>query len=150
MSALQRARQRLGPRRPHDARRPRCLIVFGPDERTDGLPAAPWRAGVDVVCIDTKVGVTRAHVCAAIQARLRGGESSAAFTGTPCESMAHRPQLRSRKRPLGLEEVPPEWRLYLAKHNAFAAWTAHLIAICEEARVAWAVEEYDVRDVELE
>ena len=111
------------------ARQPRCLVLFsGPDERQDGLPAASRRRGFHVTAIDTKVGgaqhdVTKSHVRASIEARVRACEFDAVFFGTPCESVsvAHRPQLRSRKQPAGLRDVPKAWRLYLAKHNAFIA-----------------------------
>ena len=123
------------------------MLFSGPDERHDGLPAALRRLGFDVVALDTKVGgrqhdVTRADVRAAVEAQIRGGEFDAVFLGTPCESVsvAHRPQLRSRKQPEGLRSAPPGWRLYLAKHNALIAWSAHVIDLCDSAGVAWAVE----------
>ena len=130
-------------------RRLRCLVIFsGPDEGDVGLPAALRRAGFDeVVAVDTKVGggrhdVTKASVRAWIEARLRVGDFDAAFLGTPCESMsvAHRPQIRGRTQPSGLRNAPREWWLYLAKHNAYIAWSAHIIDICEMGGVAWAVE----------
>ena len=74
--------------------------------------------------------------------RVRRREFDQVFIATPCASysVAHRPQLRTRRQPDGLANAPPEWRAYLAKHNGLARWTAELIAAAHEAGAAWALE----------
>ena len=124
------------------------LIVFsGDDERDDGLPARCRALGARVTCIDTKVGgnshdVRRPEVARGLEARVAAGEFDVVFFGTPCESfsIAHRPQLRSRRQLRGLQPPPPGWERYLAKHNALADWTAALARIAYDAGAEFLIE----------
>ena len=124
-----------------------ALVVFsGPGHEND-LAARLRARGVRVDIVDTKVGgaahdVLRQDVGGRLVARTRRGEYDVVFIATPCESfsVAHRPQLRSRKQPDGLQNAPPEWAAYLRKHNALAAWSAQLAAAADEAGAAWAIE----------
>ena len=124
-----------------------ALVVFsGPGHEND-LAARLRARGVRVDVVDTKVGgaahdVLRQDVGRRLVARTRRGEYDVVFIATPCESfsVAHRPQLRSRKQPDGLQNAPPEWAAYLRKHNALAAWSAQLAAAADEAGAAWAIE----------
>ena len=97
--------------------------------------------------IDTKVGgvghdVRRPHVGGRILDRVRRGDYDLVFAAPPCESFSvrHRPQLRSRKQPGGLQNAPPEWRAYLQKHNELATWTTELARTAHRAGALWAVE----------
>ena len=129
-------------------RRPRALVLFaGDDEREGGLPQALRRRGFSVTAIDIRIGgrahdLTRAALRECIESDIRAGEYDAVFFGTPCASVSilHRPQLRGRHHPRGLPGVPPQWQLYLAKHNALIAWTGSLIVLCDELSVAWMLE----------
>ena len=92
-----------------------ALVVFsGPGHEND-LAARLRARGVRVDVVDTKVGgaahdVLRQDVGGRLIARTRRGEYDVVFIATPCESfsVAHRPQLRSRKQPDGLRNAPPE------------------------------------------
>ena len=66
----------------------------------------------------------------------------AVFIATPCSSysVAHRPQLRSRRHPEGTPTTTASWAAYLAKHNRLAEWTARLIEAAGAAGVPWALE----------
>lgn len=125
------------------------LILFaGDDERRDGLPQTLRRQGAKVTAVDTKIGgeahnVRRTTVRRRFEAEIAAGVYDGVFLGTPCESfsVAHKPQLRSRKSGLrGLANAPAEWRAYLAKHNELADWSAEVIRIAARAGVPWAVE----------
>ena len=132
------------------------LILFaGPGGRVDGLAAALRRLGLEAVEIDTKIGfgdhdLTKPCVAGPILAAIRGGAYAAVFIATPCcsYSVAHRPKLRSREHPEGLPTVPAEWRRYLAKHNALAAFTAAALVACQAAHVPCAVENPADRGIE--
>ena len=99
-----------------------ALVVFsGPGHACD-LAARLRARGVRVDVVDTKVGgdahdVLRQDVGARLIARTRRGEYDMVFIATPCESysVAHRPQLRSRKQPDGLRNAPKEWAAYMYK-----------------------------------
>ena len=137
------ARDRAGGERPAAV-----LVLFsGPAERDDGLPAMLRKHGIRVVEIDVKVGgaehdLTRPDVRAAILKRVQRGEFQAIFMGTPCESfsVAHRPRLRSRHAPWGLDTVPSEWRRYLLKHNQLAAFTIEVARTAIQRGVSVAIE----------
>ena len=124
-----------------------ALVVFaGPGGDLD-LPARLRARGLSVTAVDTKQGgarhdVLRAEVGDALLRRVRRGDFEMVFITTPCASysVAHRPQLRSRKQPAGLVNAPPEWRAYLSKHNALARWSAALIDAAHAAGAAWALE----------
>ena len=124
------------------------LIVFsGDDERDDGLPARCRALGAVVTCIDTKVGgtshdVRRPEVARALEARVAANEFDVVFFGTPCESfsVAHRPQLRSRRQPRGLQPTPGGWERFLAKHNELAEWTAKLAQMAYDAGAEFMIE----------
>eukprot|EP00900_Chrysochromulina_parva_P005823 jgi/Chrpa1/15241/Chrysochromulina_OHIO_Genome00022542-RA len=55
-------------------------------------------------------------------------------------SIAHRPQLRSRRQSLGLQNTPSEWARYLGKHNELAQFTADLVAAAHAAGASWVIE----------
>ena len=122
-------------------------MFSGPDEGDTGLPAALRRRGWLVDAIDTKVGgrahdLTQTALRNRLVAAVAGGQYEALYAGTPCKSysVAHSPQLRSRRWPEGLPNAPPEWRDYLERHNGFAALTAALVRAAHQAGVPWAVE----------
>ena len=116
------------------------LVLFaGPGGERD-LPARLRARGLAVTAIDTKRGgaghnVLRPRTGDELLRRVRRGDFDAVFLATPCSSysVAHRPQLRSRKQPDGLRNAPEEWRAYLAKHNALARWSADAIRAAEAA-----------------
>ena len=124
-----------------------ALIVFaGPGHDAD-LAARLRARGVAVTVVDTKVGggqhdVRRPAVGERLIGRVRRGDYDVVFGAPPCESysVAHRPQLRSRKQPSGLQNAPPEWSAYLRKHNELAEWTVRLARAAHEAGALWAVE----------
>ena len=103
------------------------LVVFaGPGGDRD-LPARLRARGIGVTAVDTKLGgaghdVLRPEVGDTLLRRIRRGDFDAIFVATPCASysVAHRPQLRSRRQPGGLADAPHNWRAYLAKHNELA------------------------------
>ena len=107
-----------------------ALIVFsGPGTECD-LASRLRARGMRVVVVDTKVGgrdhdVLRAEVGDAIVAQVARGEFNVVFIATPSGSYsaAHRPQLRSRRSPLGLLNAPAEWAAYLRKHNQLAEFS---------------------------
>ena len=123
------------------------LIVFSGSGHERDLAAMLRRAGIRVEVIDTKDG-GRAHDVLAnglgdhLVRRVERGDFDAVFIATPCSSYSvrHRPQLRSRRMPLGITHVPAEWRRYLDKHNALATFTAELITAAEKAGVPWCLE----------
>ena len=100
-----------------------------------------------MIAVDTKLGgrqhdVRRSAVGDKLLGRVLRGEFDFVFAAPPCESfsVAHRPQLRSRRQPTGLANAPHEWRAYLRKHNELAAWTARLLEAAETAGALWACE----------
>ena len=97
--------------------------------------------------VDTKVGgaehdVRRDGIGRRLIERVRRGDYDVVFAAPPCESfsVAHRPQLRSRRQAAGLHNAPAEWLAYLRKHNQLAAWTAQLAEAAHDAGVLWAIE----------
>ena len=123
------------------------LVLFAGRPRPGGLVEQLRARGHRVVAVDKLFGgrehdLARAEVAAAILARVRSGEFDAVFMGTPCSSfsVAHAPQLRSRRRPEGVEAVPPEWAAYLAKHNRLADWSAEVAVAALGAGAAFAIE----------
>ncbi len=124
-----------------------ALIVFaGPGHEHD-LAAQLRARGVAVTAIDAKVGgkqhdVRRPGVGGKLLDNVRRGYYDFVFAAPPCESysVAHKPQLRSRRQPEGLANAPAEWRAYLKKHNELAAWTARLLRVAHDAGVEWATE----------
>ena len=134
-------------RAPRGAAWAEVLVVFAGEGGDRDLPACLRARGMSVTAVDTKQGgarhdVLRSEVGDALLRRVRRREFDAVFIATPCASysISHRPQLRSRRQPGGLENAPPEWRAYLAKHNALARWTAELIDAAHAAGAAWALE----------
>ena len=123
------------------------LILFaGPGGERD-LPARLGARGLAVTAIDTKLGgaehnVLRPAVGGALLRRVQRGDFDAVFLATPCSSysVAHRPQLRSRRQPDGLRNAPAEWLAYLAKHNALARWSADVIRAAVAVGALWALE----------
>ena len=123
----------------------RCDITFHCTPKD--LAAQLRRRGVHVEVYDTKAGGSRHNVLAnglgeELERRVRRGDFDIVFLATPCSSYSvrHRPQLRSRRQPLGLACAPPSWRRYLEKHNLLASLTARLIRAAHEAGSAWALE----------
>lgn len=124
-----------------------ALIVFsGPGHERD-LAARLRARGVAVTVVDTKVGgsdhdVRRAGVGGRLLERVRRGDYDLVFAAPPCESfsVAHRPQLRSRRQKEGLANAPPEWAAYLRKHNELAQWTTELALAAHQAGAIWALE----------
>ena len=123
------------------------LVVFsGPGHETD-LAARLTARGVLASAIDTKIGgyrhdVTRHAVASGLLAAVAAGHFDFVFIATPCSSysVAHRPRLRSRRLPMGIAQVPAEWRRYIDKHNAIGDFTAQLIDAADAIGVSWAVE----------
>ena len=134
-------------RRPGSTAWATALIVFaGPGHESD-LAARLRARGVAVTVVDTKVGggehdVRRQDVGERLVRRVRRGDYDVVFAAPPCESfsVAHRPQLRSRRQPAGLANAPDEWKAYLRKHNELAAWTTRLAQAAHDAGALWAVE----------
>ena len=151
--STKRDRASDGPARPPTWGAPRgaawadVLVVFaGPGGDRD-LPARLRARGLGVVAVDTKLGgaghnVLHPDVGDALLRRVRRGEFDAVFLATPCSSysVAHRPQLRTRRMPDGMALAPANWRAYLSKHNAMARWSAELISAAHDASVPWALE----------
>ena len=104
-----------------------ALIVFaGPGHESD-LAARLRARGIAVTVVDTKVGgsehdVRQPRVGQRLIDRVRRGDYDVVFAAPPCESysVAHRPQLRSRRSAAGLRSAPAEWHAYLRKHNELA------------------------------
>ena len=124
-----------------------ALVVFAGEGGDRDLPARLRARGIGVTVVDTLQGgarhdVLRSEVGDALLRRVRRREFDTVFIATPCASysVAHRPQLRSRRQPDGLASAPPEWRAYLNKHNRLARWTAELIGAAHAAGAAWALE----------
>ena len=124
-----------------------ALILFaGPGTQGD-LASQLRDRGIRTTAVDTKVGgqshdVLREDVGPALLRRIRRREFDFVFIATPCASysVAHRPQLRSRRRVAGLDGVPNKWRSYLAKHNRLAMFTADAIEAAHGSGTAWALE----------
>ena len=121
-------------------------MFAGPGRESD-LTAQLRARGAHVEVIDTKVGghrhdVLLPPVADALVAAVAAGQYDFIFIATPCSSysVAHRPRLRSRRSPMGIAIVPPEWRRYLEIHNRLGTLTARLITAAESASVPWAVE----------
>ena len=125
----------------------RALVVFaGPGSRTD-LPSQLRRRGWEVTAVDTKLGgwshdLTRKKVADRLVSWVGGGGFDLVFIATPCASysVAHRPQLRSRRSPGRVAGVRPEWDAYLAKHEKLAEVSVRLIEAAHAAGCAWALE----------
>ena len=125
-----------------------ALVIFaGPPGRHDGLPNFLEKLGWRVIMIDIKIGgaahdVTRPGVAAALLEAIRLGTYDVVFLATPCESfsVAHRPALRTKREPWGVEPMPHRWQLYMRKHNAIARFTIEAIRTAIVARVVVAVE----------
>ena len=124
-----------------------ALIVFAGPGHSSDLAARLRARGVAVTVVDTKVGggghdIRRPQVGQRLIDRVRRGDYDIVFAAPPCESfsVAHRPQLRSRRQAAGLRDVPAEWQAYLRKHNEIAAWTARLAWAAHDAGVLWAIE----------
>ena len=124
-----------------------ALIVFSGDGHDVDLAARLRARGMRVEAIDIKAGgahhdVRRGGLAADLEARVQRGDFDVVFLATPCSSysVAHRPQLRSRRSPLGTGIAPPHWRRYIDKHNELADITARLIDAAAAAGVAWALE----------
>ena len=122
------------------------MVFAGPGHEYD-LATRLRARGTRVVVIDTKIGgyrhdLTRPAVAEALIHSVRALEHDFVFIATPCSSysIAHRPQLRSRRRPMGVPGVPPEWQHYLDKHNRIGTLTSLLIDAAESAGIPWAVE----------
>ena len=124
-----------------------ALIVFaGPGHESD-LAARLRARGIAVTVVDTKVGgsehdVRQPRVGQRLIDRVRRGDYDVVFAAPPCESysVAHRPQLRSRRSAAGLRSAPAEWHAYLRKHNELAEWTAQLAMAAHDAGILWAIE----------
>ena len=134
-------------RTPRGAAWAEVLVVFAGEGGDHDLPARLRARGLGVTAIDTKLGgarhdVLRSEVGDALLRRVRRREFDVVFVATPCASysVAHRPQLRTRRQPSGLSNAPPEWRAYLTKHNELARWSAELIGAAHAAGAAWALE----------
>ena len=124
-----------------------ALVVFSGPGHDHDLAARLRARGIAVTVIDTKVGgsehdVRRAGVGGRLLERVRRGDYDLVFAAPPCESfsVAHRPQLRSRRQKEGLRNAPPEWAAYLRKHNELAQWTAQLAQAAHQAGAVWAIE----------
>ena len=123
------------------------LIVFsGPGHDLD-LASRLRARGATIHEVDTKLGghrhdVTRPAVADALISATASGQYHFIFVATPCSSysVAHKPQLRSRRSPMGIAGVPPEWTRYLEKHNHLGTFTARLITAADAAGVPWALE----------
>ena len=123
------------------------LVLFAGAGHDRDLPARLRARGLHVTAIDTKLGdyrhdVTQPAVSSSIINDIAGRAYDAVFIATPCSSysVAHRPQLRSRRQPMGITGTPPEWRRYLAKHNLIGSFTAAAMRAAHAAGVPWAVE----------
>ena len=124
-----------------------ALIVFAGPGHDDDLASNLRARGVHVDAFDTKLGghehdVTVPAVADALLSATASGKYDFIFIATPCSSysVAHRPQLRSRRTPMGLPSVPPSWLRYLDKHNLLGSFTARLVAAAESAGAPWAIE----------
>lgn len=124
-----------------------ALIIFDPDDRAHGLPAQMREAGFDTVSVDTKIDrlehdVRQGRTQRRIRAWLYAPCLAVLFGAIPCESfsIAHRPQLRSRRQADGIQPTPVGWEAYLAKHNEMAQWACELAQIADELSVLWVIE----------
>lgn len=124
-----------------------ALIVFSGEGHDLDLAARLRARGIRVEVFDTKAGgvahnVLRNGLGDELERRVRRGEFDIVFLATPCASysVSHRPRLRARRQPLGIHDVPSEWRRYVDKHNLLAAFTARLIAAADSSGCAWALE----------
>ena len=124
-----------------------ALVVFSGEGHERDLAARLRVRGFHVTVLDTKDGgahhdVLRDGVGADLEARILHGDFDVVFLATPCASysVSHRPRLRQRKRPNGIENVPAEWRAYLHKHNLLGELSARLIIAAHRAGAAWALE----------
>ena len=116
-----------------DPSRPSFLVLFAGQPRPDGLAETLRAHGARVVAIDKVIGgrehdVARPEIAARLLQQVADGDFDAMFMGTPCSSfsVAHAPQLRSRRQPLGGDWVPDNWRAYVRKHNGMAEWSARV------------------------
>lgn len=112
-----------------------------------GLPAALRARGGRVTAIDTKVGgaahdLRDVRLQRQLVAQVAAGHFDTVFIATPCQSfsVAHKPQLRTRRSPTGMAHVPPEWSAYLDKHNKLADFSAALALTAHAAGIPWAIE----------
>ena len=130
------------------ARNRGCVLILfaGDGEAEHTLPDELRARGFDVLAVDTKLGggdhnVLRTKVWRWVLATIRAGKYASVYMATPCCSycVGHRPQLRSRSAPEGVN-VPPEWRAYVNKHNALAAFTASVVRACEDSGTHWLLE----------
>ena len=124
-----------------------ALIVFSGAGHDLDLAARLRERGVSVEALDTKDGGTahdvfRDRLGERLVARARRGDFDVIFLATPCASysVAHRPQLRSRRLPLGVDRVPQRWRRFLEKHNRLADLSADIIRAATASGTAWAIE----------
>jgi hypothetical protein len=125
----------------------RVLVMFSGRRRPKSLRRALEQLGVTVVTfeiLDDPIGqdLTRVAVQRELLGRVAGGEFDAVFMAPPCASfcLALQPVLRSKREPLGISPVLPEWAAYLRKHNALVQLTADVCLAAESAGVAWFVE----------
>ena len=124
-----------------------ALIVFAGPGHDDDLASSLRARGLHVDAVDTKVGghdhdVSVPAVADALVSATASGRYDFIFIATPCSSysVAHRPQLRSRRNPMGLPSVPLPWARYIEKHNLLGSFTARLVAAAESAGIPWAIE----------
>ena len=124
-----------------------ALIVFAGPGHDDDLASSLRARGLHVDAVDTKLGghdhdVTIPAVADALLSATASGRYDFVFIATPCSSysVAHRPQLRSRRNPMGLPSVPLPWARYIEKHNLLGSFTARLVAAAESAGIPWAIE----------
>jgi hypothetical protein len=127
-----------------------ALVLFAGEAREDNLPEQLGRRGFRVLAVDTARGgqghdVARPEVWRAIWNLVRSGEVACVFMGKPraSYSVAHRPQLRSRRSPEGIPAAlasDSAWRAYLLKHNRLAALTAELAHLADGLGIPWAIE----------
>lgn len=124
----------------------RVLILFSGRRRPDDLAHQLDRLGVSVDVVDLVVDESHQLLDKAIQhdyvRRVQEGVYDAVFLAPPCSSfcVALEPQLRSWYEPEGITPTPPEWRGYLARHNALARFASLVCLAADKAGVPWAVE----------
>ena len=114
------------------------------------MPEQLERRGFRVLAVDTARGgrghdVLRPEVWKTIVNLVLSGEVACIFMGTPCASysIAHKPQLRSRRSPEGIPAAlaaDSMWRAYLLKHNRLAELTAELAGLAHKLGIPWAIE----------
>ena len=124
-----------------------ALIVFSGEGHDLDLAARLRARGVSVEAYDTKDGgtahdVLRDELGHRLATRARRGDFDVVFLATPCASysVVHRPQLRAREQPLGVDGVPRRWRRFLDKHNRLAEVSAGIIRAATASGTAWAIE----------